>query len=133
MNGLHKIYANYRLRRTIPMLAMSFLMVSGLLSSVSFSAGEITTSVTSTVCALYNTVHDVIFFLGLALMIAGAALYAGSTVMPATQKGQVQGYGMGMIMGGIIGVIIALASPFILQIISGSTSLAASCAGYGTF
>ena len=132
MKGLYKLYLNYRLRRTISTIGMSLLLLSGLLASVTFSQG-LTTSITTQICKLFNTIHAVIFILGLALMIVGAALYAGANVMPAAQKGQMQGYGMGMIFGGIIGVIIALASPFILTIISGQSGLASSCASSGTF
>ena len=132
MNGLYKLYLNHRLMRVISMVGMSLLLMSGLLASMTFSQG-ITSSVTAQICKLFNTIHTIIFVLGLALMITGAALYAGANVMPATQKGQLQGYGMGMIFGGIIGVILALAAPFILQIISGQSGLASSCATAGLF
>ncbi|MDE1833153.1 MAG: hypothetical protein KGH58_01920 [Candidatus Micrarchaeota archaeon] len=73
-----------------------------------------------TIC---NEIKTVVFVLGLALMILGGALYAGAHVMPGTTKGQIQGYGMGMLVGGIIGVIIALIAPFVLnQIITFSNS-----------
>lgn len=82
--------------------------------------GQAVASEISTICSEIKTV---VFVLGLALMILGGALYAGAHVMPGTTKGQIQGYGMGMLVGGIIGVIIALMAPFILkQIISFSSS-----------
>ena len=132
MKGLYNILLSYRLKRAISMVGMSLLLMSGLFASVTFSQ-SFTSSVTTTLCKLFNTVHEVIFILGLTLMVVGAALYAGANVMPAAQKGQMQGYGMGMIFGGVIGVIIALAAPFILTIITGSSTIAATCATVGTF
>ncbi|MGC8495991.1 MAG: hypothetical protein ACP5MX_02175 [Candidatus Micrarchaeia archaeon] len=78
------------------------------------------------ICNLYNTVHSVIFILGLTLMILGGALYAGAHVMPSQSKGTLQGYAMGMVLGGVIGVIIAVISPYILQLIT-SNNLLAEC------
>jgi hypothetical protein len=111
-------------------------MLSGLFAGLSIAQaapGPVTTSITIQFCRLFNTIHTIIFVLGLALMITGAAMYAGANVMPATQKGQLQGYGMGMIFGGVIGVILALAAPFILGIISGQSTLGQSCMAYGSF
>jgi hypothetical protein len=70
-------------------------------------------------CGVYNTVHNVIFLLGIVLVILGGALYAGAHVMPSQSKGTIQGYGMGFILGGIIGVIIAILAPFIIGLVSG--------------
>ncbi|MCL5423657.1 MAG: hypothetical protein M1385_01065 [Candidatus Marsarchaeota archaeon] len=85
------------------------------------------------ICTVYSDVETVIFILGLTLMILGAALYAGSHVMPSQSKGSLQGYGMGMILGGVVGVIIALLAPYILQLITGQTAaqITAQCGNIG--
>lgn len=89
-------------------------------SSSTTSTGQIN----STICTIYDDVHNAIFILGLALMILGGALYAGAHIMPGTTKGTVQGYGMGLLLGGVIGIIIALISPYILGLlISGNSSI----------
>ncbi|MDE1856621.1 MAG: hypothetical protein KGH98_00890 [Candidatus Micrarchaeota archaeon] len=81
------------------------------------------TNVQNTITTICTTVKSVIFILGLVLMILGAALYASAHVLPAQTKGTVTGYGMGMIMGGIVGVIIAVAAPYILQQIANNGTL----------
>ena len=78
-----------------------------------------TEAITLPLCGIYNTVHSVVFLLGIVLIILGGALYAGAHIMPSQSKGAVQGYGMGFIMGGIIGVIIAVLAPYIIGLVSG--------------
>ena len=77
--------------------------------------GSGASGVASEISTICTEIKTVVFVLGLALMILGGALYAGAHVMPGTTKGQIQGYGMGMLIGGIIGVIIALLAPFVLK------------------
>jgi hypothetical protein len=54
-------------------------------------------------------------------MILGSALYASAHIMPGQSKGTLQSYGMGMIIGGVIGVIIAVLLPYIFSLITGNT------------
>ncbi len=95
-------------------------------------------AVMKTICNIFNTIKEVIFVLGLALMILGGAIYAGANLMPSQSRGGFQGYGMAMIIGGIIGVAIAVAAPFILNTIvsasgaSGSYVASGSITGGGT-
>ena len=42
--------------------------------------------------------------------------------MPAQSKGSIQGYGMSMIIGGVIGVIIAELAPYILGLLTSTSS-----------
>lgn len=84
---------------------------------------------TNALCLVFNTVRNIIFLLGLTLMILGGALYAGANIMPSQAKGGFQGYGMAMIIGGVVGVAIAVAAPFVLNLLV-STSGTGSVLGY---
>ena len=80
-----------------------------------------TNAIVTPLCSIYTAVHEGVFILGLLLMIIGAIMYALAHVMPGQTKGSLQGYGMGLILGGIVGVIIAeLAQPILNTIIGGS-------------
>lgn len=92
---------------------------------VTISAAQAQAGLTSALCLVFNTIRNVIFILGLTLLILGGALYAGANLMPSSQKGGFQGYGMAMIIGGVIGVAIAVAAPFILNLVV-STNQSAS-------
>ncbi|MGC8669642.1 MAG: hypothetical protein ACP5TL_00625 [Candidatus Micrarchaeia archaeon] len=98
-----------------------------LLSFVSVANATATSNAVNAICSVYNGVHAVIFILGLVLMILGGAVYAGAHLLPGATKGTVQGYAMGMLIGGVIGVMIALASPYILQVITGNANIAKAC------
>lgn len=108
-------------------IMLSILMVLGTLGMPVFAAGTTYTpgpsnSANAVVCNtyfLYSTIDTAIFIVGLALMILGGALYAGSHMMPGQSKGTMQGYGMGMVLGGVIGVVIAVLAPYLFSFISG--------------
>ena len=67
-------------------------------------------------------------------MILGGTLYAGANVAPSQTKGALLGYGMGMIIGGIVGVLIAQVSPFIINLLTSGNFTSAiattTCAPY---
>lgn len=84
-------------------------------------------ALTYPICNIYNTIHTAIFVLALALLMLGAALYAGGNIAPGNLKGSLQGYGIGMITGGIAGAIIALVAPYMLAVITGNTTLSNAC------
>ena len=66
-----------------------------------------------------NEVHSIVFLLSILLVVLGAAVYAFGHIMPGTHKGQFQGYGMGMVIGGMVGTFIAVVVPYIVRIIAG--------------
>ncbi|MEM3227584.1 MAG: hypothetical protein QXK65_01385 [Candidatus Micrarchaeaceae archaeon] len=89
-----------------------------------------THAISSALCGIYSLVHTVIFIVGLVLIILGGAMYAGAHVLPGNLKGSLQGYGIGMIVGGIAGVIIAMSAPYIMGVIApGQTNVINNCAG----
>jgi hypothetical protein len=81
--------------------AISFFAVFSTLAFSQSTNSTASTSVTSALCKIYNTIRNVIFLLGLTLAILGGAIYAAS----------------GMIIGGVLGVAIAVAAPYILNLI----------------
>lgn len=93
------------------------------------NGGQVQSGATNALCTVFNTVRNIIFLLGLTLMILGGALYAGANIMPSQAKGGFQGYGMAMIIGGVVGVAIAVAAPFILNLLI-STAGTGSIVGY---
>ncbi|MDE1865506.1 MAG: hypothetical protein KGH94_02615 [Candidatus Micrarchaeota archaeon] len=126
------------------LVALSVILGMTLVTPAQNSAAS--SAVLQVICSIFNTIKTVIFVIGLALMILGGAIYAGANLMPSQSRGSFQGYGMAMIIGGVIGVAIAVAAPFILntvvkvsgasgQVISGSSATLAAqsaaqvCAG----
>jgi hypothetical protein len=79
-------------------------------------------TISSVICPIYLAVNTGIFIIGLTLMILGGALYAAAHIMPGSSKGSLQGYGMSMIIGGVVGVIIAELAPYILGLLTSTSS-----------
>ncbi len=129
-NFLYKVLAR---EISVTRYVSLFLVVLSVLGFAGLAFSQTTTSagatISGTLCEVFNTVKDVIFILGLTLMILGGAIYAGANLMPASAKGGFMGYGMAMIIGGIIGVAIAVAAPFILNLIVGTNGNAAVTTG----
>ncbi len=104
------------------------ILMSFLLGSLwTFAAAAVaqnpgTQGATKALCQVFSTVVNIVFLLGLTLMILGAVLYAGGNIMPSQSRGPFQGYGMSMIIGGIVGVAVAIAAPFVLNLIVQSGS-----------
>lgn len=88
--------------------------------------GTLVTSVQLT-CTLYTALYNIIFILALALMALGGMLYAIAHVLPGVSRPVVQSYGMGLLIGGLSGVIIALLVPYLLGALSNIPDLAAIC------
>lgn len=125
-DDMHVIKRASNANRAYPLLFLILFLIA--LSLASAQSAQL--SITNAICNAFNTVKNIIFVLGLTLMIIGGALYAGANLMPSSQKGGFQGYGMSMIVGGVVGVAIAVAAPYILNlVISSSGSSSISVAG----
>ena len=120
----------------LALIAVSVMLATSLIGYAQGSndnvAGTGNSAVMETICNIFSTIKNVIFILGLTLMVLGGAIYAGSNLMPSQSRGAFQGYGMAMVIGGIIGVAIAVAAPFILNTVVGSSGSAASVYTSGT-
>ena len=99
------------------LLALGLVTFGATVNNGAGTTGVASTTIVNVICQVFNTIKSIIFILGLTLMILGGALYAGANLMPSQTRGSFQGYGMAMIIGGVIGVAIAVAAPFILNII----------------
>ncbi|MEM4097115.1 MAG: hypothetical protein QXS81_00275, partial [Candidatus Micrarchaeaceae archaeon] len=114
-------YYQYALRAFMIAVA-AFSVVSMLSYSQASPIGNnIAASVSTTICPIYTAVQNTILVVGLILLVLGGALYGGAHILPGQQKGSLQGYGLGMITGGVVGVILALSASTILALVTGKT------------
>ncbi|MCL5430240.1 MAG: hypothetical protein M1504_02045 [Candidatus Marsarchaeota archaeon] len=79
--------------------------------------------IVSTLSAILYDAQQIISILGLMLAILGGAIYGGATLIPGQTRGTLQAYAMGLIVGGFAGIIVSILSPYILQLISGSSGV----------
>ncbi len=74
---------------------------------------------TSTLCGIIAGISEVVGLLAIFMFIVGGTLYAFAHFLPAAGniKGAAQGWGMGILMGGIIMIILYALAPFIVNIV----------------
>jgi len=106
---------------------------SGTTSSTSISTASTTTTnsqsggpgsgtsgpLQSTLCGIVALLNTVLYTLALALFVIGGSLYTLAHTLPAQSRGMMQGYGAGIMMGGITVAVIALIAPYILALFLG--------------
>lgn len=82
----------------------------------------VTNALSSSLCTIVGTVQAVVGVIALVMFVLGGALYAIAHMMPAAGnlKGNMQGWSLGMIIGGIVGIIIVIAAPGVIGLISNS-------------
>ena len=81
-----------------------------------------------TLCHVYTSVRNDIFLLCIILMLLGAGMYSIGHMMAGSHKGQFQNYGMGMMIGSLIGIGVAVSAPYVLRVLVGNALPIASCA-----
>jgi hypothetical protein len=133
-NFLYKVFLKQTKIATYAKFIFLAVSIFGLFGTLAASQSAVASGATGAICTVFNTVRNIIFLLGLTLMILGGALYAGANIMPSQSKGGFQGYGMAMIVGGVVGVAIAVAAPFVLNLLvsAGGTSAVLGSTGSTT-
>ena len=106
MNGINRIR-----------IAITALLLANLVAPL-FAQSTIAT-LTSQLCNIIIGVRTVIGVIALVMFLLGGILYAVGHFMPAAGnvKASMQGWAMGMILGGVIGVILVLVAPFLVGLL----------------
>ncbi len=83
------------------------------------------------VCYIYNQVNTALVLLTIVLLLLGAIMYEGSHVLPAADRGVIQGYGIGMFLAGVVGAIISTSALWIISMATNTpvSQILSSCAG----
>ncbi|HNT61121.1 MAG TPA: hypothetical protein PKJ97_04040 [Candidatus Bilamarchaeaceae archaeon] len=104
------------------------------LSSVGFAEeGDPGTDIESGICTLYNTVTTVLGAVIFVLIVLAAVVYAAGQVMGAETRARASVWATSMIIGAVIGIIIIVLVPPILDAIMANQlsgeSITAACSG----
>ncbi len=84
---------------------------------------------TSSLCTIFAQIEAILAVLSITLLLLGAVLYELGQLLPAQARGTIQGYAMGMILGGLVGAGLAAFSYVVVSItVYGQlTNLLAAC------
>lgn len=118
------MYVNkLRLVTYLAMLAglFSAIMISGV--SAAYNTNTATYTLTSTLCGVIGAIAAIIGVVAIFMFILGGIMYAFAHFLPAAGnlKGSMQGWGMGMLMGGIVMLILYLLAPYVVNSIIGAS------------
>ena len=85
-------------------------------SAQGLPGGLVSSPLTSALCSVIGTIATVIGVIAIFMFVLGGILYSFAHFLPAAGnlKGSMQGWGMGMLMGGIVMLILYLLAPFIV-------------------
>ena len=86
------------------------------------------------ICGIITTISTIIAIFSLVMFILGGTLYALAHFLPAAGnfRSGLQGWGMGMIIGGIVALILYVAAPFIVSTIANiGASQGSATTGFG--
>ncbi|MGI0141306.1 MAG: ice-binding family protein [Candidatus Micrarchaeales archaeon] len=87
--------------------------------SGSLISGTSTSSLALELCGIVDTIRTIIGLLALVMFLIGGLLYAIGHFMPSAGqvKASMQGWAMGLIFGGVIGVVLVILAPYIISVI----------------
>ena len=101
------------------------------LSMIVAAQGASSTNISAEFCNIVAYVRDIVGVFALAMFLIGGILYAAGHFMPAAGniRSTTQGWAMGMIIGGIVGLILVIIAPYLLGVIVSFSngSVSASC------
>jgi len=97
------------------LLGMLFL---GMLSGLAFA--DATTNIQSGLCDLYNLVSSVLVIVIFLLIVAAAVVYAGGQLLGAETRARASVWATSMFIGALIGVLIYVIMPMIINAMTGS-------------
>ncbi len=100
-----------------------------------------------TLCNVISAVQEVIGVIAILLFVIGGVMYAVAHMMPSagSLRANLQGWSMGMIVGGVVGLILVILAPGIVGFIVGNglsttangqnagLSAVSGCSGLGLF
>jgi hypothetical protein len=107
---------------------LSIVSISILFTVISAQNTTSTSIIDTKICQIITVVRGIVGFLVLLLFIIGAIIYAIGHFLPASGnfKTNAQAYGIGMIIGGILGLILVIIAPYLVTMIINFTSTGSS-------
>ncbi|MGC8662763.1 MAG: hypothetical protein ACP5RT_03190 [Candidatus Micrarchaeia archaeon] len=115
---------NVKLLKAIYYLFFATTIIS-MVSAATSTTSSLTT-VSSTFCALVGDVRGIIALFAVVLFLIGGMLYALAHFLPTTGnlKASLQGWALGMILGGIVGVVLVIIAQPLVNLIAGFGNVA---------
>lgn len=111
------------MRAISPRLVLALLTVSSLLVFVS-GQSTLTTLLSSELCGIVDSIRAIVGVLALALFLIGGVMYAIAHFLPPSVefRKSLTGWSTAMITGGIIGLIVVIIAPSVVQMFTNAAN-----------
>jgi len=93
------------------------LFMSGFVAAQ--TASGTASTISSALCDIQNLIKGVLPTLALIMFFLAAVAYAAGQAFGAEMKAKAQGWAMSLIVGGMVGIILAVIAPFIVNVFAG--------------
>jgi heme/copper-type cytochrome/quinol oxidase subunit 2 len=113
----HLRYASLILAFSLIMLVLTSRLVVSQGDPYQITVSSPTSPILTSICEFFNTIRGTVFLIVLVLMVLGAVIYASANFLGSNLKKQFEGYGMAIMLGCVIGLIIVLLAPYIITLI----------------
>lgn len=102
-------------------MVSGLMLVALVLSSVGFATTSAGSDIKAGICQLYTTVNTVLGAVIFVLIVLAAVVYAAGQVMGAETRARASVWATSMIIGAVIGIIILVLVPPVLQAMMGGS------------
>ncbi len=88
-------------------------------ANASVSVSSAATGIQSKLCSILNILRSVVAIIALALFLLGAIIYGGAHFLPSAGniRSSAQAWGMGMVVGAAVGLILFILAPYIISLV----------------
>jgi uncharacterized protein YacL len=85
-------------------------------TSASASTSQMASTIASALCGFQTLVYTVLPTLALIMFLFAGLAYASGQVFGAEMRAKAQGWAMSLLVGGIVGIFLAVLAPILVQI-----------------
>jgi len=98
------------------------LMTLAISGATAFAANNTTSTITSALCGINSMIKAILPTIALAMFLLAGLAYAAGQAFGAETKGRAQNWAMSLLVGGIIGLVLAILAPTIVGFFAGTAT-----------
>ena len=103
-------------------LAMLMLLSSAVLAQTTRTGTEVASGIASSLCDLKGLIIGIIPTIALIMFLLAGLAYAAGQTFGAEMKAKAQGWAMSLLVGGMVGIVIAVVAPLLVDVFVGMSS-----------
>ncbi len=97
----------------LPLFAV--VLLSGVTLAAAAQGSAVASGITSQLCQIRNLIVGIIPTIALIMFLLAGLVYAAGQTFGAEMKAKAQGWAMSLLVGGIIGIVLAVVAPMLVD------------------